>query len=159
MSHCVYPGSFDPITIGHIDIIHRIHKVFDRVTVLVAHSPDKKYLFSTEERKQMILESLGPMNGIDVDIFDGLTVNYMLDKKIDVIVRGLRAVTDFEYEMTMASMNKKLTPTIETLLVFAAPEYYYISSRGVKEVVSHGGNPVGLVPDKVATLLKKRLQK
>lgn len=150
----VYPGSFDPITMGHVDIIQRLSKVFDRVIVLVSESSQKAHLFSAEERKKMIQETLKNTKNVEVDISGGLTVDYLKKVKAQVVVRGLRAVVDFEYEMTMANMNKKLAPEIETLLVFASPEYYYISSRGVKEVAVNKGSLEGLVPDHVDKALK-----
>lgn len=155
----VYPGSFDPITMGHVDIITRLAQIFDEVVVLVAHSPNKSSLFTPEERKSLIEQSLKNIKNIKVDIFAGLTVDYMKKCNAHVIVRGLRAVVDFEYEMTMANMNRKLAPDIETMLVFASPEYYFISSRGVKEVAFNGGNLKGLVPDLVVDPLLKKLKK
>lgn len=155
----VYPGSFDPITVGHVDIITRICQVFDEVIVLVAHSPQKASLFSPSERKALIETTLTHLPNMKVDIFDGLTVDYLKQKKAQVIVRGLRAVVDFEYEMTMSSINQKLAPEIETMLVFARPEFYYISSRGVKEVALNGGSLKGLVPDSVVEPLLKKLGK
>ncbi|KYG63336.1 pantetheine-phosphate adenylyltransferase [Bdellovibrio bacteriovorus] len=155
----VYPGSFDPITMGHVDIINRIAAVYDQVIVLVAQSSQKSSMFSAEERKVLIEKSLSHVKNVKVDIFGGLTVDYMKKAKAQVIVRGLRAVVDFEYEMTMANMNKKLAPEIETLLVFASPEYYYISSRGVKEVAVNGGALKGLVPDVVIEALEKKIKK
>lgn len=153
----VYPGSFDPITLGHVDIVERLSKIFDQVIVLVAESPRKTHLFSPEERQQMVRQSFQQKN-VEVDIFEGLTVDYLRKVNAQVIVRGLRAVVDFEYEMTMANMNKKLAPQIETLLVCASPEYYYISSRGVKEVALNRGSLKGLVPDHVIDFLNKKLQ-
>lgn len=155
----VYPGSFDPITMGHVDIIKRLSKSFDRVVVLVANNAQKNFLFTAEERRELILKALKNTDNIKVDIFDGLTVDYMKVKKIDKIVRGLRAVVDFEYEMTMANINRRLAPNIETLLVFASPEYYYVSSRGVKEVALNGGSLKGLVPDVVKKPLNAKLKK
>lgn len=151
----VYPGSFDPITMGHVDIINRISQHYDQVIVLVAKSPSKSSLFTVERRMDLIKLSLPHLQNVVVDTFDGLTVEYMHRKKAQVIVRGLRAVVDFEYEMTMANMNKKLAPEFETMLVFARPEFYYISSRGVKEVASQGGNLDGLVPPVVEKELIK----
>lgn len=155
----VYPGSFDPITMGHVDIINRIAPLYDQVVVLVAQSSQKQSMFSAEERKLLIERSLSHLKNVKVDIFGGLTVDYMKRVSAQVIVRGLRAVVDFEYEMTMANMNKKLAPEIETLLVFASPEYYYISSRGVKEVAVNGGALNGLVPDIVIEALEKKNKK
>jgi len=154
----IYPGSFDPITLGHVDIIERISKMFDHVVVLVSESTQKSYLFSSRERKQLIEKSLSHLKNVSVDIHEGLTVDYMKKKKAQVIVRGLRAVVDFEYEMTMANINKKLDPDLETLLVFASPEYYYVSSRGVKEVARYQGALDGLVPEAVQAPLKKKLK-
>lgn len=153
----VYPGSFDPITVGHVDIITRICRVFDEVIVLVAQSSQKNSLFTAEERKLLIEQTLGHLPNMRVDISGGLTVDYMRKNKAHVIVRGLRAVVDFEYEMTMSSVNQKLAPEIETMLVFARPEFYYISSRGVKEVAMNGGALQGLVPENVIGSLQKKL--
>ncbi|MBC7371625.1 MAG: pantetheine-phosphate adenylyltransferase [Bdellovibrionaceae bacterium] len=155
----VYPGSFDPITLGHVDIIQRISKLYDQTVVLISQSPNKSSFFTAEERKQLIEKSLSHLKNVTVEIHDGLTIDYMKKIKSNVIVRGLRAVVDFEYELTMANMNKMLAPNIETLLVFADPKYYFISSRGVKEVAQHGGSMHGLVPDLVAEALIKKLKR
>lgn len=154
----VYPGSFDPITLGHVDIIQRISHLYDETVVLISQSPSKPGLFTPEERKELIEKSLTHFKNVRVDIHEGLTVDYVKDHKADVIVRGLRAVVDFEYELTMANMNKMLAPNIETLLVFADPKYYFISSRGVKEVAQHGGALKGLVTDVVAEALLKKIK-
>ncbi len=156
MRKAVYPGSFDPIHLGHVDIIQRIAVAFDHTVVLIANSPNKSGLFTTQERKELIQKSLLHVPNVSVEIFEGLTVDFMRTIQAQVIVRGLRAVVDFEYEMTMASMNKKIAPDIETMLVFARPEYYYISSRGVKEVASYGGPLDGLVPDPVIPALRAK---
>lgn len=155
----VYPGSFDPITMGHVDIINRMSPLYDQVIVLVAESSQKSALFSLEERKDLIEKSLSHLKNVKVDFFKGLTTDYMKKHNAQVIVRGLRAVVDFEYEMTMANMNKKIAPDIETLLVFASPEYYYISSRGVKELAFNGGALTDLVPDVVIEAMAKKLEK
>lgn len=155
----VYPGSFDPITMGHVDIINRISPLYDQVIILIAQSSQKQSLFTAPERKQLIEKSMAHLKNVKVDIFEGLTVDYMKRANAQVIVRGLRAVVDFEYEMTMANMNKKLAPEIETLLVFASPEYYYISSRGVKEVAINGGALKDLVPDTVIQALAEKIKK
>lgn len=154
----VYPGSFDPITLGHVDIIQRISHLYDETVVLISQSANKSSMFTAEERKLLIEKTLAHTKNIKVDIHDGLTVDYMKKYNSKVIIRGLRAVVDFEYELTMANMNKMLAPDIETLLVFADPKYYFISSRGVKEVAQHGGDLHGLVPDLVADALKKKLK-
>ncbi len=154
----VYPGSFDPITLGHVDIIERLCRTFDEVVILIAQSSQKHSLFSIEERKELIQKSLlGPKN-FQVDSFAGLTTDYMKKNNISLIVRGLRAVVDYEYELTMANINRKIAPEVETLLVFASPEYYFISSRAVKEVAVNGGPLEGLVPPGVIEPLKKKLR-
>lgn len=154
----VYPGSFDPITLGHVDIIERLSVLYDEVIVLVSESMQKSHLFSATERKQLIEQSMIDLKNVRVDIWNGLTVDYMREANSNVVVRGLRAVVDFEYELTMANMNKKLAPDIETVLVFASPEYYYISSRGVKEVARFGGSLKGLVPKHVIRPLTQRMK-
>ena len=157
----VYPGSFDPITIGHLDIIERVSQVFDHVIVLVSASDHKAYMFSYTERmnfiKKVIAQGTFKSNNITVDCYDGLTTNYMKKKKAHVIVRGLRAVADFEYEGTLANMNKRLSPEIETFMIFSKPEYYFISSRGVKEIARNRGPLKGLVPDFIIPELKKKI--
>jgi pantetheine-phosphate adenylyltransferase len=154
----VYPGSFDPITTGHLDIIERISHIFDHVIVLVADSSEKKYMFSSEERSNFLRQATKENKKVEVDIFQGLTVEYMRKRKAHVIVRGLRAVADFEYEGTLANMNYRLAPEVETFMVFSRPEYYFISSRAVKEVARNGGDLKGLVPDFIITDLHKKLR-
>ncbi|MEZ0390857.1 MAG: pantetheine-phosphate adenylyltransferase [Pseudobdellovibrionaceae bacterium] len=158
MKTAIYPGSFDPITLGHVDIIERISKMFDQVIVLVSESPQKSHLFNSSERKELVQKTLSHLKNVSVDIHEGLTVDYLKSKNAKVIVRGLRAVVDFEYEMTMANINKKLDPSLETILVFANPNYYYVSSRGVKEVAKYGGSLEGLVPESVQEPLKQKLK-
>lgn len=155
----VYPGSFDPITSGHVDIINRLSDIFGQVIVLVAQSGDKAYMFTAEERAEFIRKQFSEKKNIQVDIFQGLTVDYMKTKGARIIVRGLRAVADFEYEGTLANINKKISPEIETFMIFSKPEYYFISSRGVKELAKNGGNLTGLVPDIVIPELTKKLKK
>lgn len=153
----VYPGSFDPITLGHVDIIERLCRTFDEVIILIAHSSQKKALFSIEERKELIHKSLVRTKNFKVDSFDGLTTDYMKKNNVSLIVRGLRAVVDYEYELTMANINRKIAPDVETLLVFASPEYYFISSRAVKELALNGGPLDGMVPAVVIQPLLKKL--
>ncbi len=152
----VYPGSFDPITNGHIDIINRVSKIFDRVIVLVANSSDKKYLFTSEERAEFVKNSIQTIN-VEVAVHSGLTTEFMKANRAQVIIRGLRAVADFEYEGTLANMNHRLAPDIETFMIFSRPEYYYISSRGVKEMARNNGALKGLVPEFLEPLLLKKL--
>lgn len=158
MATAVYPGSFDPITLGHIDIIKRLTPLYDEVVVLVSHSPHKNYLFTAEERKEFLRSNLLDLKNVRVDVHQGLTVDYLKKIKAKVIVRGLRAVVDFEYEMAMASMNKKLFPDIETALFFASPDCYYISSRAIKEIARYGGNLNGLVPPNIQPILLEKLK-
>lgn len=152
----VYPGSFDPITNGHIDIIQRIAKLYSEVTVLIANSPEKSTMFTPVERKALIEKSLKGLSNVRVDFHQGLTVDYLKQNNSKVIIRGLRAVVDFEYELSMANMNKKLNPDIETVLIFASPEYYFISSRAVKEVARNKGSLAGLVPEPVIEAMKQK---
>ncbi|MCB0384964.1 MAG: pantetheine-phosphate adenylyltransferase [Bdellovibrionales bacterium] len=157
MVRAVYPGSFDPITYGHLDIIKRIQPLFAEVVVLVAQSEQKSYMFDAEERAELIRQCLGSTTGVKVEVFSGLTVDYAKRAGAQVIVRGLRAVSDYEYELAMANMNRKLSPEIETMIVFTRPEYNYVSSRMVKEVAVNGGSLQDLVPEQVAEALKKRI--
>lgn len=156
MPTAVYPGSFDPITLGHVDIIRRIQPILGDITVLISQHPSKKYLFEAKERKTLVETALRGIHGIKVEIHQGLTVDYMREVGARVIVRGLRAVTDFEYELVMANMNKKLAPSIETMIVFASPEFYYVASSTVKEVAMHGGSVQGLVPQAVEKALRTK---
>ncbi|ROQ92344.1 pantetheine-phosphate adenylyltransferase [Desulfosoma caldarium] len=157
----VYPGSFDPITNGHLDLLERALKIFDRVIIAVASNPAKNPLFSLEERMDMIRLSLAdhPLaHRIDVDTFSGLLVNYVDRVGARAILRGLRAVSDFEYEFQMALMNRKLNNKIETLYLMTGMRWIYISSRIIKEVVVSGGDVKGLVPEVVEKKLIERLR-
>lgn len=155
----VYPGSFDPITTGHMDIIKRVAQIFDQVIVLVANSTDKKYVFNAEERADIVRKAMASMQvkNLEVCVHNGLTTEFMKSRGAKVIVRGLRAVADFEYEGTLANMNHRLAPEIETFMIFSRPEYYFISSRGVKELARNRGELKGLVPDFLAPVLLKKL--
>lgn len=156
MAQAVYPGSFDPMTLGHVDIIRRIQPIFGEITVLISQNTNKKSLFTAEERFELVKSALRGVPGVKVAVHEGLTVDYMRATGARVIIRGLRAVTDFEYELVMANMNKKLAPGIETMIVFASPEFYYVASSTVKEVALHGGSVQGLVPQAVAKALRKK---
>jgi len=154
----VYPGSFDPPTLGHIDIIERALKIFGNLTVVVAQSSRKNSLFSANERKALLQESLVGLKNVAVDVHDGLTVDYMKKNNAQVIIRGLRAISDFEYELQMATMNRKLYPEIETMIIMSGEKFYYIASNTVKEVAMHGGDISQLVPRPVVDAVKKKLK-
>jgi pantetheine-phosphate adenylyltransferase len=157
----IYPGSFDPITNGHVDLVKRTLRVFDKVIVAIATNPDKDHsLFSVEERLKMINDSFADLEGrVEADSFQGLLVDYAERKHSTVIIRGLRAVSDFEYEFQMAMMNHRLKPQLETLFMMTGESEFYTSSRLVKEVVSLGGNVSGLVPDNVLKMLKQKFKR
>ena len=159
-SIAVYPGSFDPITNGHIDLLERALKLFHNIIIAVAANPGKQPLFSTEERLEMIKDSLAdhPLKDrVKVDLFQGLLVDYVHSVPTRAIVRGLRAISDFEYEFQMALMNRKLNADIETAFIMTGMRWIYISSRIIKEVVRSGGDVSGLVPDNVEKKLTERL--
>lgn len=156
----IYPGSFDPITYGHIDIIERATKVFDKVVVAVAYDSGKDSLFSVEERKSFIEKVDWPKGAnIEVDAFQGLLVEYVLKKKGNVVVRGLRALSDFEYEFQMALINRKLSEKVETMFLMAGENFSYLSSRTMKEIISLGGSAEAFVPKHVEEALRKKLRK
>lgn len=154
----VYPGSFDPITYGHINIIQRALRIFDKVIVAVATNYQKKALFSAEERVEMIREALKDYPDVIVESFEGLLIEYMKEKGAKVIIRGLRATSDFEYEYHMASMNKSLYDEVDTIFMVTAKDFFFISSRTIKEVASLGGNVEEFVPPNVAKRLKEKFQ-
>jgi len=159
-SIAVYPGSFDPITNGHIDLLERALKIFDNVIIAIAANPGKDPLFSNDERLEMIKESLAhhPLKDrVKVDLFQGLLVDYVQSIPTKAIVRGLRAISDFEYEFQMALMNRKLNGGIETAFIMTGMHWIYTSSRIIKEVVRSGGNVTGLVPENVEKKLIERL--
>ncbi len=158
MSTAVYPGSFDPITLGHLDIIQRLCSHYDKIVILIANNPQKTYLFSLTERVQLARDSLKEkkIENIKPDTFQGLTVNYAKIIGASVIVRGIRSVTDFEYEMAMSHMNKKLCPEVETMMIFASPDLNCLSSKMVKEVAIFGGRLQDLVPTNVAEALSQK---
>lgn len=150
MSVAIYPGSFDPITNGHVDIIRGGLVAFDKLIVAVLENPRKSQLFSVDERKEMIREIFKEQaDRIEVDSFDGLLVDYCSRKNVHVVLRGLRAVADFEYELQMANMNRFLTKKVETVFIMANDAYFYVSSSIVKEVAQLGGKIEGLVPESV----------
>jgi pantetheine-phosphate adenylyltransferase len=152
----VYPGSFDPLTNGHIDIIARGARLFDRVIVAVLVNAAKQPLFSTAERVEIVREVFKDEPAVEVDQFDGLLVDYVARRRANVIVKGLRAISDFEYEMQMALMNRHLNPNVETIFMMPTERYSYVSSRLVKEVAALGGPVSGLVPINVEARLSNR---
>ncbi len=152
----VYPGSFDPLTNGHVDIISRGARLFDRIIVAILVNAEKAPLFSMEERVEIAREVFKPFPSVEVDTFNGLLVDYVERRNAQVIVRGLRAVSDFEFEFQMALMNQRLKPAIETVFMMPAEQYTYISSRLIKEVFSLGGRVDGLVPELVEERLRRK---
>ena len=152
----IYPGSFDPLTNGHVDIIQRGSRFFDRIVVAVALNTDKAPLFTVPERVSIAREVFREWPNVEVDTFNGLLVEYARRKGATVLVRGLRAVSDFEYEMQMALMNRRLNGDVETVFMMPAEPYTYVSSRLVKEVVALGGTVHGLVPDVVEARLREK---
>jgi pantetheine-phosphate adenylyltransferase len=155
----VCPGSYDPVTNGHVDIITRTSNVFDRVVVGVVNNPVRKAktLFTAEERKAFIEEATADLANVEVQIFANLLVEFARDNDAKAIVKGLRAISDFEYEFEMAQLNRKLDPGIESMYVIASPHYSFLSSTGVKEMATFGGDVSDLVPGPVAAALKDRL--
>jgi len=159
-TRAIYPGSFDPLTNGHIDIIERSTRLFDRVIIAVLTNPQKDALFSTDERVEIMREILEPrFQNIEIDVFHGLLVDYARQKDAQLIVRGIRAVTDYEYEFQMALMNRRLAPDIETVFMMPSESYSYLSSRLVKEIVELGGFVSGLVPPLVEERLNQKLRR
>jgi pantetheine-phosphate adenylyltransferase len=156
MRTAIYPGTFDPITNGHIDIIQRALKLFDKVIITVARNSAKDPLFSEEERLGMIREAVRDLKGVEVDTFDGLLVSYARRKKATAFVRGLRAISDFEYELQMALMNRKLNEDLVTVFLMPNEKYTYLNSSIVREIASHGGNVSKFVPAHVLKELKKK---
>lgn len=160
MTTAIYPGSFDPLTFGHLDIIERSARLFDNVVVSILTNASKAPLFSVAERTEIIKEILEPrFKNVVVDVFHGLLVDYASQKKAQVIVRGIRAVTDYEYEFQMALMNRRLNPEIETVFMMPAEQYSYLSSRLVKEIAELGGSVAGLVPESVEKRLRQRFKR
>ncbi|WP_031515275.1 pantetheine-phosphate adenylyltransferase [Desulfofalx alkaliphila] len=156
MRIAVYPGSFDPIHYGHLDIIERASVLYDKLVVAVATNPKKKPLFDTQERIELLKMVLKDFDNVYIESFEGLTVNYALKQGAQVVVRGLRAITDFENEFVFALTNKKLEPRVETIYLMTRSEYSFISSSGVKEVAYYGGNISDMVPSIVADKLHQK---
>ncbi|MFQ5912100.1 MAG: pantetheine-phosphate adenylyltransferase [Nitrospinota bacterium] len=155
--YAVYPGTFDPFTNGHLDIVARVHGLFERVVVAVANNRSKAPLFTMEERVALIREAVSSFPSVEVDSFDGLLVDYATNKGAKVIIRGLRAVSDYEYELQMALMNRRLNDEIETFFMAPSTEFSFLSSGLVKEVALHGGDVSKLVPACVQAVLAEKL--
>lgn len=156
--NAIYPGSFDPITLGHVDIIERSSRMFSIVIVLVAVNSDKRYLFSVEERVKLITQSLTHLSNVEVDTFTGLTVTYARKRNAPTLIRGLRAVSDFEKELQMAHTNKSLWRDLETVFLATSTEYSFLSSSVVKEVARYGGRVDHLVPPSVEQALREKFR-
>ena len=152
----VYPGTFDPITNGHLSIISRALKIFDKLIIAILNNPQKVPLFSMEERIHMIREVLKDHSKIEIDTFDGLLVDYVVEKKTNVVVRGLRALSDFEYEFQMALMNRKLNREVQSIFLMTDYKWFYTSSTIIKEAASLGGDISGLVPAVVGKMLRAK---
>ena len=160
MRRAIYPGSFDPLTNGHLDIIERGCKLFDEIIIAILVNPDKKPFFTIEERREMLEQVIREIDQgscrLLVEDFQGLLVDYAVERQADAIVRGIRAISDYEYELQMALMNRRLEPRIETVFMMPAEAYSYVSSRLVKEIFLLGGKIDGLVPPSVHTLMRRK---
>ena len=158
MRLAVYPGSFDPVTNGHIDILEKTSRIFDKIIVAVVHNVSKKALFTLDERVQLIRESTKHLNNIEVECFSGLLANYLRDREACAIIRGLRTVADFEYEMHMAMINKRLIPEVDTIFIMSDSRNIFVSSSIIKEAALLGGNVSELVPETVRSKLEEKRQ-
>jgi pantetheine-phosphate adenylyltransferase len=152
----IYPGTFDPITNGHISVVSRALKIFDRMVIAILNNPNKLPLFSIDERIQMIRDVLKNEKHVEVDSFNGLLVDYVIQKKTNVVIRGLRALSDFEYEFQMALMNRKLNREVQSIFLMTDYKWFYTSSTIIKEAASLGGDVSGLVPPIVCKKLKQK---
>ena len=152
----IYPGSFDPVTNGHIDIVERGLKLFDKLIVSILYNPKKEYLFSLEERLEMLKDCLKKFKGVEIDSFDGLLVDYAASRKAHAILRGLRAMSDFEYEFQMALMNRRLNREVQTVFLMTGLRWIFTSSSIIKEAIQFGGNIDGMVPKLVQKKLKRK---
>ena len=152
----IYPGSFDPVTNGHIDIVERGLTLFDKLIVSILHNPKKEYLFPLEERLEMLKDCLKKFKGVEIDSFDGLLVDYAASRKAHAILRGLRAMSDFEYEFQMALMNRRLNREVQTVFLMTGLRWIFTSSSIIKEAIQFGGNIDGMVPELVLEKLKRK---
>lgn len=153
----IYPGSFDPVTNGHLDVVDRARKLFDEVIVAVAHNDQKQPLFTLEERLDLLRTTIGHLDKVEIAPLDGLLVDFALARQATAVIRGLRAVSDFEFEFQMALMNRKLEATVETIFLMPKEEYTYLSSRIVKEIARLGGDVAEFLPAPVAAALRAKL--
>jgi pantetheine-phosphate adenylyltransferase len=153
----LYPGTFDPITYGHVDVIERSLSVFDEVTVLIAHSGKKSHLFDDQTRKSLVEKCFNKNSRVRVEIYDGLLANYAKENNFRTILRGLRGISDFEYEFQMASMNQRMNKDLQTFFLMASEKFFFLNSTLVKEVIAHGGDISELVPPHVEKHLKEKL--
>src|SRR5437660_2624388 len=153
----IYPGSFDPLTNGHLDLIERGSKIFDELVVAILRNPEKDPLFSLSERREMMEAMTEPWDNVRVDTFEGLMVDYAVKAKASAVLRGIRAISDYEYELQMALMNRKLEPGLETVFMMPAEQFSYLSSRLVREIAQLGGSIKGLVPQAVEQRLREKL--
>jgi len=158
MKRAIYPGSFDPVTNGHLDVVERARKLFDEVIVVVAHNDEKQALFSLEERLDLLRRTVGKIDYVRVAHFEGLLIDFATREQANAVVRGLRAVSDFEFEFQMALMNRKLQDSVETIFLMPKEEYTYLSSRLVKEIGRLGGDVLKIVPADVAAALGKKFK-
>lgn len=154
MRHCIYPGTFDPITYGHLDVLARAAKLFDRVTIAIAIDTTKAPLFSARDRLEMLRPNVAGLPNVGLEMFSGLLVNFALERKAHAIIRGLRAVSDFEFEFNLALMNRHLQPQIETIFVMPKEEFSYTSSSLIKQIAKLGGDVSHFVPPNVAAALQ-----
>lgn len=159
MRIAIYPGSFDPVTLGHLDIIRRASGLFDRLIVAVMHNQNKKPMFSVEERKEMLRRTTADLPNVEIESFGGLLADYAHSKNACVLVKGLRAVSDFEYEFQMALANRKLNAELDTVFLMTSSEYMYLSSSVVKDIAVHGGSVAGFVPDEIVQDIVRRTRK
>ena len=159
MRRAIYPGSFDPVTNGHLDVVERARKLFDEVIVAVAHNDEKQPLFTLQERLDMLRETFGKIDNVRIASFNGLLVDFAVKEKAGAVIRGLRAVSDFEFEFQMALMNRKLEGAVETIFLMPKEEYTYLSSRIVKEIARLGGDVSKFVPAPVAKVLAAKLKR
>ncbi len=158
MARAIYPGSFDPVTKGHLDIIQRASKIKEHLTVTVLENPRKIATYSIEDRVKMLEMVTAKYNNVDVDFYRGLLIDYANKKNVSIIIKGLRAISDFEFEFQMALVNQKLNPLIETLFMMTNSKYSYLSSSIVKEIVSLGGDISSLVPEEVLDMIKSKYE-